>query len=340
MEISRFKRAAFTTVVGLAAVGLTACSGGGTPAATSSAGASGGPIDMSPATINLILAPVFYEPVYIAQEQGYFKDQNLTVNIVQGGTAAENTAQLISGQADIAMSSAAAQIPAVAQGIPLQSILGATSSDPKVVTSGLLVRPDSSVTGPKDYVGKTICLQGLNETTHLGTLLLMQQAGIADPLNAAKFVQLPLADLVPKTLDGTCDISYPIGNAYAAGLAQGLKPVGEPSNDVLALGPSVTYAATKDWISSHTDIVKRFQAAIEKAADLGRQDNFAEIRKIQHEYSKTDSNVIDTQVLAGYQTDMYTSGWQKTIDGMAEFKMIDHPITIQDAVSSLAPMQP
>jgi len=340
MEITRFKRAAFATAAGLAAVALTACSGGGTPSASSSGDSTDAGVDMSPATVNLILAPVFYEPVYIAQEQGYFEDENLTVNIVQGGTAAENTAQLISGQADIAMSSAAAQIPAVSQGIPLQAILGATSSDPKVVTSGLLVKPDSTITGPKDYAGKTICLQGLNETTHLGTLLLMKQAGIADPANAATFVQLPLPDLVPKTLDGTCDISYPIGNAYADGLSKGLKPVGEPSNDVVALGPSVTYAATKDWIAGHEDVVKRFQEAVAKAADLGRKDNFAEIRKIQHEYSKTDPKVIDSQTLAGYQTDMYTSGWQKTIDGMVEFKMIDHAITIDEAVSSLAPMQP
>jgi len=50
--------------------------------------------------------------------------------------------------------------------------------------------------------------------------------------------------------------------------------------------------------------------------------------------------VIDSQILAGYQTDMYTSGWQKTIDGMVEFGMLDHAITIDEAVSSLAPMQP
>jgi len=338
MEITRFRRTALAAAAGLTAIALTACSGGG--AATPTSGASDGAEDTTPATINLILAPVFYEPVYIAQEKGYFADQNLTVNIVQGGTAAENTAQLISGQADIAMSSAAAQIPAVAQGIPLQAILGATSSDPDVVTSGLLVAPGSSITGPKDFAGKTICLQGLNETTHLGTLLLMKGAGISDPLNAAKFVQLPLADLVPKTLDGTCDVSYPIGNAYAAGLAQGMKAVGQPSTDVLALGPSVTYAATKDYIAANESVVKRFQAAIEKAAELGRQDDFAEIRAIQHEYSKTASDVIDSQILAGYQTDMYTSGWQKTIDGMVEFGMLDHAITIDEAVSSLAPMQP
>jgi len=324
-------------MAGAVAITLAGCGGGAVPAASGS-GESATAGD-APATVRVVLSPVFYEPVYIAEQEGYFDDENLTIEIIEGGTAAENTAQLISGEIDIAMSSAAAVIPAVAQGLPLKTILGATSSDPEVVTSGLLTA-DSGITGPKDFEGKTICLQGLNETTHLGTLLLMSEAGIADPLNAATFVQLPLPDLVPKALDGTCDVAYPIGNAYAAGLAEGLTPVGEPSTNVLALGPSVTYSASSAYIDANPDVVKRFQSAIIKAAELGRKDNFAKIREIQHQYSKTAPEVIDNQVLAGYQTDMYTSGWKATIDGMYEYGMIGTQITVDDAVSSLAPMKP
>lgn len=225
-----------------------------------------------------------------------------------------------------------------AEGVPLLTILGATSADPEVITSGLLTKPDSGINGPKDFGGKTICLQGLNETTHVGTLMLAKEAGV--DVSTITFVQVPLANLVQSVVDGTCDIGYPIGNAYAAGLAQNLKPVGEPTREALAFGPSVTYAATKDWIAANESVVKRFQAALAEAAEIGRADNFQRIRDVQLEYSKTPPEVIKSQTLAGYQTDMFISGWTKTIDGMYEFGMLKKPMVWQDFVSELAPMQP
>ncbi len=340
MKINTMKRAVALGAAGLTAFALAACAPSApepTTAPTPTESADAGP-DLTPATIKLILAPVFYEPVYIAEEQGLFADLGLTVEIVPGGTANENTAQLIAGQADIAMSSAVALIPAVAQGVPLLTVLGATSSDPDVVTSGLLATADSGITGPGDFAGKTICLQGLNETTHLGTLILAKEAGVA--ADEMTFVQIPLPNLVQSVVDGTCDVGYPIGNAYAAGLEQGLVQVGEPSVEALAGGPSVTYAATRDWIAANESALTRFQQAVAEAAELGRADNFALIREVQLERSQTPPEVIKSQVLAGYQTDMFVSGWTKTLDGMAEFGMLDRQMPYTEFVSDLAPMQP
>lgn len=341
MKITRLNRVAVIGAAGLTMFALAACTPSApapAPAPTESSSAAPSGPDMTPATIKLILAPVFYEPVYIAEQEGLFAEQNLTVEIVPGGTAGENTAQLIANQANIAMTSAAALIPAVAQGVPLLTILGATSSDPDVVTSGLLATAASGIKSPKDFAGKTICLQGLNETTHLGTLMLAKEAGIAP--EQMTFVQLPLPNIVSSVVDGTCDVGYPIGNAYAGGLAQGLVQVGEPSVEALAYGPSVTYAATAEWIAANESVVQRFQIALAEAAELGRANNFELIRAVQLEKSQTPPDVIKSQTLAGYQTDMYTSGWEKTLDGMAEFGFIKQAMPLSDVISSLAPMQP
>lgn len=323
-----------TLTIGLAAlsiVALSACAGDSSPATTGEPAADG-----EQATIRLIIGPVFYEPVRIAEQEGLFDDANLEIVIMDGNTASENAAQLIAGQADIAMSGGVSIIQGAVEGLGIRSILGATSSDPEVPTSGIVAAPGSGIESCADLEGKTVGLQGLNETTHLGALLCAEAAGI-DP-SSITFVQLPLPNLNDAVLSGEVDAAYTIGAFYGAGLDQGLEVVATPSSDVLAYGPSVVYAASDEYVEANQEIVERFQAVMIEAHEIARADDFAKVREIQLEYSQVDPDFIMNGTIAGYQTDLYESGFQATLDGMFEFGFITREVTVDEVISPAAPM--
>lgn len=328
----RLRRFAAIGIAGGAALMLAACAGG----SGGSGGNGGGGGEDGPATIKLSIGPVFYEVVRIAEQEGLFEKQNLDVEIVEGATASENAAQLIAGQVDIAMSGGVSIVQGASEGLGIRTILGATSSDPEVWTSGIVAKADSGIEDYGDLAGKTIAMAGLNSNTHLNTLLAIDSAGI--DIDDVTIVDLPLPNLNDAVANGDVDAAYTIGAFWGAGIEAGLVEVGTPSSDVAAWTPSVIYAATDEWVDANEDTVKRFQDAIIEAAEMAREDNFAMVREVQLEYSQLPPDYIKTATLAGYQTDLYRQGFQTILDGMFKFGWIEEELTIEDVVSPLAPL--
>lgn len=328
-----FRRSAFAVAAGLSALALAGCSGAeAAPAPSGSSDAEAG----APATIRLLQAPVFYEPIFIAMEEGLFEEQNLTIEFAESATAAEAIPQLLNGQIDIAMTGGVSLITAVTEGIPIKGILGASSADPDVCTSGLVVPADSDVKGYADLGGKTIGLQAMQETTHLGTLLAAKDAGV--DTSTIEFVQLPLPNINEAVSKGTVDVGYPIGMFWGTGIEQGLVSVGCPGPEYLSYGPNVIYAATDEYIAANEDVIERFQAAIAEATEIGQKDNFARIRDVQLEKSTQDPEYIKNAIISPYYTDIYRQGVEGTANGMFEFGFITKEVGFDDLISPIAPI--
>lgn len=88
--------------------------------------------------------------LYVAEAQGYFKDQGLDVEIIQPGDAGAD--QLVaSGKADFGISYQEGVTLARTQGVPLVSIAAIIQHN----TSGFAAPKDKGITSPKDFEGKT-----------------------------------------------------------------------------------------------------------------------------------------------------------------------------------------
>ena len=59
--------------------------------------------DANTIELNEVTHSVFYAPLYIAMENGYFEEENITVNLTNGGGADKSMAAILSGTADIAL---------------------------------------------------------------------------------------------------------------------------------------------------------------------------------------------------------------------------------------------
>jgi NitT/TauT family transport system substrate-binding protein len=57
--------------------------------------------DLTPVTLSEVAHSVFYAPMYVAIEKGYFEDEGLAIELVNGAGADNVMTALISGDADI-----------------------------------------------------------------------------------------------------------------------------------------------------------------------------------------------------------------------------------------------
>jgi len=338
-----FSRRVFTGLAAAAALGLalTGCGGSGagsdtdtTPSASS--GADGGAAAAGELTkVNLLVAPVAYEPVYIAMDRGIFEEHGLDINIVEGGQAAQAIPQLISGEVDIAHTGGVSLIQAVAQGMPVQAIAGSLNANKEIVTSGILVKEDSPIHSYKDLEGKTVGLQGLKETTNLGALLGVEAEG-GDP-SKVNFVQVPLPGLNDALEKGQVDAIYNISSFYPTGLSMGFRAIGAPANEYMDGGPSALWFTTKDYIAKNEDTVKKFQAAMEEASKYAMEHHDAVVEQ-QIKRTNQDPEYLKSAPAQNLDWRIDRSGMQKTIDGLIKYKFIDGQPTFDDVVWSGTPL--
>ena len=325
----RFTRIAVTTVCGISLLASAAC--GNSASAGDVVGQTNGKDHL-----DVLLGSVFYEAAYVAQEQGLFEAENLDVNLIEGGNAAEQIPQLMSGQADIAITGGVSLIQAVDRGLDVKMVLSQQNSYKGVLTTGLLAPKDSPVANYSDLGGKTIGLQALQDTTHLGTLMAAKQAGV-DPASM-KFVQLPLPSINEAVQKGTVDVGYPLSIFYAQGVKSGLRELGSPTSDALENGPNVVWAAKGSFIEKNAGVLERFTAAMTKATELAMADDQL-IRSVQKAKTQLPPDYIDTAVIVPLDTSINRDGVQRTLDGMFEFDFITRELTFDDVVAGIAPVE-
>lgn len=310
----RYRHMRFLAVVGtVAALALTACGGAG------SAGAGGGEVNGGNVTpegaegasgtttkINVVVsvASIAYSALYIAQSQGFFLDQGITVNIttVSGGGATVPALQ--SDSAQFGFSSVFHQIDAVQKGQQIVSI-GATN-----IGEGLDV-----VVSPKKM--QELGLTSSSTLAQKGAALKDMKIGVVSTSGEPYYV---LADLAKQgTLDpsklnmqtiagpaavtamqrGQIDgmtIGLPVTTQAMAQLgAQTL--ISCPAGDLpdLVGTATETILASQAYISSHADVAKRFLAAIARAQQFYTA-NPDQAAKVVHDgyFKSVDQNVFDT----------------------------------------------
>jgi NitT/TauT family transport system substrate-binding protein len=171
--------------------------------AGSSAPAPGAsPATCRPGTSVKIAVPVtppnvVHIPPYVAQDLGFFKEENLTVELprFEGGVGAFRS--VAAGSVDLAMTSSEPAIQAVAAGAEVKSVFTyAPNVDVSFVVS-------SKIQSPADLKGKSIGIQEPGGFADVMSRLVLKKYGI-DPKDV-HFVQTTTAGRVTQLLAGQVD---------------------------------------------------------------------------------------------------------------------------------------
>jgi ABC-type taurine transport system substrate-binding protein len=107
-------------------------------------------------------------PLFIAKEEGFFAKRGLDVEPVLVPLNPIIPQALMANSLQIGGATPSIFLQAVDGGIDLVAIAGDTVTGPAVYqNSGVIARPDSNITRPEDFIGKTVGVPGIGAFMHV-----------------------------------------------------------------------------------------------------------------------------------------------------------------------------
>jgi ABC-type nitrate/sulfonate/bicarbonate transport system substrate-binding protein len=243
-----------------ATVLLAGCGG----ASSAPPGTSASTQPLTPATIKVSLpglATAFSQAdIAVAQANGFFKEQELTVQTQGLASGVQTVQSVVAGDSDIGASSIEPVLAAAAQGN--LAIIGSYADRLPVV-----METPSTITKPADLKDKQLGIQSVGAFREIMTRFVYQGAG----LTQADVHYVPVAD--------TGYISALLAHRIDSAILQQEQSIDaeqrDPSLHVLVdLEKTLpnyfygTYFVKSDWLQAHGDVAVRFLTAITKAHRL------------------------------------------------------------------------
>lgn len=268
---------------------------------------------LTPVTLNEVAHSIFYAPMYVAIENGYFKDEGLDITLVNGAGADKVMTALISGEADIGFMGPEATIYTYNQG----------ASDYAVNFAQLTQRAGNFLVGREpdpdftweDLKGKTI-LGGRKGGMPEMIFEYVLKAHHIDPQADLNIIQnIDFGVTAEAYAGGTGDYTVEFepfasslelsGNGYV------LASLGVDSGYV----PYTCFSALSSYIDKNPDIIQSFTNAVQKGLDYVNSHTPEEITKvIQPQFKETDEKTLQTIVQRYYDQDTWKENTLLTED--------------------------
>lgn len=317
-------------VAGALGVLLLAACGNGSDAGQDASSGDGG----AELTIGLTYTPnVQFAPFYVAEQQGYFEETGVDVQLRHHGASEGLFTAAISGEEDLVVAGGDEMLQAVAEGADLVATATLYQDYPVV----LIVPEDSSITSVQDLPGHTVGVPGEFGETWFGLQVLLASLG-----NEADQVQVATIGFtqVGALVSGEVDAVMGFVNNEPVALAQQGTPartigLGE---DVPLVGISVI--ATGESLQESPEEVRAVTDAVLRAvADIVADPGIAVEAASEH-VPDLDTDEARANALATMEATVSLYGqddqigatdaerWAAMADFMAEAGLISSPVEV------------
>jgi NitT/TauT family transport system substrate-binding protein len=268
--------------------------------------------------------------LYVAQAQGFFARQGLTVKIksITGGEASipdlqSNRAQLVAGNyVSFILAQMAGEFGTTPQSVkPVNLRIIAAGSEITPGTEDLYVMPRSRYQTVA-ALAKAHAKVGLNTANDIGDVMMgALLAGNGYQLSAIKQV-------IPKGGFPALLTMLPAGKVDAAWLPQPLGEIAEQQYGAVPLAdldqgsvqdfPFTGYIGTAQWVKAHPNTVAAFLRALNQGQQLADTDRSA-VESAMEKYTGVKPIVADTMAIDSYPLEIDVPQLQRVADSMFEF---------------------
>lgn len=213
--------------------------------------------------LNEVTHSVFYAPLYLADALGYFAEENIKIELTNGGGADNVMSAVLSGDADIGFCGPEAA---------LYVLIGGSTDVPTVI--GQLTKRDGSFLVSRnpepdfkweDLKGKEILAGRKGGVPAMTFEYILNQKGLKDGVDLTLNYDVAFNLMTSAFEAGTadyCTMFDPVAYEYeAAGKGYVVASVGEASGEV----PYTCFMAKNSWIKKNEDVVEGFLRAVTKA---------------------------------------------------------------------------
>ena len=268
--------------------------------------------------LNEVTHSVFYAPLYAAISLGYFKDEGLEVELVNGGGADKSMTALLTGQADIGLMGPEAAIYVFNEG----------REDSALVVGQLTKRDGSFLMGrePNDdfqwseLQGKTVIGGRKGGVPEMTLEYVLRKNGLEPGVDVTVDTSIQFNLMGGAFEGGTGDyvtLFEPTASLFEQeGKGYIMAAVGQESGEV----PYTAFMATKSYIKSNPEVVKSFLKAVYRGQQWVQKASDKELAKAIVEFFP------DTSV----ETLMLVAKSYRSIDAW-----MDTPVMKQEAFDRL-----
>src|SRR3982074_457573 len=220
-------------------------------------------------------------PNQLAQQLGYFKDQNLDVSLIDEGSGQGSEEEVVAGNVDAGSGAYSHPLELNPLGKKIETIcqFGIAPGEAEVIDA----RKASSIKSPKDLLNKNLGVTSIGSGTHTLTLAILGQAGL-DPTKE-HFVAVGAGDtfiaaIDQQKIDGGMTTEPTISRLVSSGKGKILVDLMTPASTRAALGgdyPFIGIFAKNDWVNSHKDVAQRLVNAYVKTLRFIHSHSAAQI---------------------------------------------------------------
>ena len=254
--------------------------------------------------LNEVAHSIFYAPQYVAIENGYFEEEGIDIELVNGAGADNVMTAVLSGAADIGFMGSEASIYVYNQGSG-EKIVNFAQLTQRAGNFLVAREKDEDFTWEK-LKGKTVLAGRKGGMPQMVFEYILKKNRI-DPKKDLTMVQNIDFGLTAEAFasgQGEYSVEF---EPFAASLEKEKKGVvvaslGVDSGKV----PYTAYSAKESYINEHRDIVQKFTNALQKGMDYVNSHSPEEIAKvIQPQFAETDAGVLTTIVKRYYEQDTW-----------------------------------
>lgn len=257
-------------------------------------------------TLNEVAHSVFYAPLYVAIEKGYFKDENIDLTLVTGFGADKTMTAVISGEADIGFMGSEASVYMYSEGASDYVVNFAQLT--QRAGNFLVARQDNEHFQWADLKGKTVLGGRKGGMPEMVFEYILKENGI-DPEKDLTIIQnIDFGSTAPAFADGRGDftIEFEPGatSLESEGKGHVIASLGKDSGYV----PYTAFSAKKSYLKENPDVIQRFTNVLQKGMDYVRSHSPSETASvIKPQFPETTLEMITTIVTRYYEQDTWKS---------------------------------
>lgn len=257
-------------------------------------------------TLNEVAHSVFYAPLYVAIEKGYFKDENIDLTLVTGFGADKTMTAVISGEADIGFMGSEASVYMYSEGASDYVVNFAQLT--QRAGNFLVARQDNEHFQWADLKGKTVLGGRKGGMPEMVFEYILKENGI-DPEKDLTIIQnIDFGSTAPAFADGrgnfTIEFEPGATSLESEGKGHVIASLGKDSGYV----PYTAFSAKKSYLKENPDVIQRFTNALQKGMDYVRSHSPSETASvIKPQFPETTLEMITTIVTRYYEQDTWKS---------------------------------
>jgi NitT/TauT family transport system substrate-binding protein len=208
---------------------------------------------------------------FAAANEGVFKKHGLDVEMKLVPNSSTTPAALIADSLQVATPTAPVTMQAIEQGLDLMVIAGGSLYVKGMTDVAVMVRPDSPIKSPQDFVGKRVATAGLNAFLHVLFRKWLMANGV--DYKRVTFTETPFAQQLDVLRSGQVDAILAVQPFLARGLETNLgRVIAYYIADLEGETLAGWYVATRKWIQANPKQAAAFRAAMEEATAMIDKD--------------------------------------------------------------------